>query len=89
MAENSSNNGGYVPEAGFIPDSKTAIAVATAVWNAIYGEDQIVQQLPIHAALSEGVWFVKGSLPAGYRGGVAHARIDKRTGRILSVSHSK
>ena len=75
----------YVPPAGFVPDSITAIRIAEAVWIPIYGEDQIRRQRPFHARLANNVWTVIGSLPRGWVGGVALAEISKRDARILRV----
>ena len=79
----------YVPPNGFVPDSITAVRIATAVWNPIYGEQQIQGEQPYRASLREGIWTVEGSLPDDYIGGVAIAEIAKRDGRIVRVSHGK
>ena len=78
-----------VPSNGFVPDEKTAIKIAEAVWIPIYGERQIQSEQPFVASLKNGVWTVEGSLPKGWDGGVAIAEIAKRDGRILRVSHGK
>ena len=78
-----------VPSNGFVPDEKTAIKIAEAVWIPIYGEHQIQSEKPFVASLKNGVWTVEGSLPKGWDGGVAIAEISKRDGRILRVSHGK
>jgi hypothetical protein len=72
-----------------VPDAKTAIRIAEAVWIPVYGEEKIRQERPIHARLhgSKDRWLVTGSLPKGYIGGVALAVISKTDGRILRVSH--
>lgn len=79
----------YVPKDGFVPDAKTAIRIAVAVWSPIYGEKKIQREKPYKAKLKNGVWLVEGSLPKGYLGGVAYASISKRDGRILNVIHTK
>ena len=79
----------YVPPAGFVPDSSTAVRIAEAVWIPIYGEEQIARERPFSATLRNGVWTVGGSLPKGQAGGVAVAEISKRTGRIIRVSHGR
>ena len=79
----------YVPPAGFVPDSSTAVRIAEAVWVPIYGEQQIARERPFIAMLRHGVWTVSGSLPTGQPGGVAVAEISKRTGRIIRVSHGR
>jgi hypothetical protein len=78
----------YVPAAGFVPDSLTAVRIAVAVWTPIYGHAVIDREQPYRAELHGGVWRVVGSLKRG-PGGVALAEIAKRDGRILRVSHGK
>ena len=83
-------NAHYVPEEGFVPNEKTAIAIAQAVWAPIYGERQIRHEAPFHATLKNGVWTVRSSgPPPGYFGGSAIAQITKRDGRVLVVSHER
>ena len=83
---------GYMPPAGFVPDSATAVRIAVAVWIPIYGEPQIMSEKPFVATLKDSVWTVTGSLhpaPKGQlvNGGTAVAKIAKRDGRILFVIH--
>lgn len=82
-------SGSYKPDAGFVPDEETAIAIAVAVWNPIYGKKHIDGEKPFHATLKNGVWSVSGSLPDGWVGGVAEAEISKEDGRILKIIHGK
>jgi len=79
----------YKPKEGYVPDEKTAIRIAVAVWIPIYGEKQIEKEKPYQAKLDKGVWIVEGSLPEGMTGGVAIAEITKGDGCILRVSHGK
>jgi NTF2 fold immunity protein len=79
----------YVPDEGFIPSKEVAIKVAVAVWGPIYGAEKIAKEKPYRATLTDGVWTVEGSLPKGSKGGVALARIAKKDGRILRVTHGK
>jgi hypothetical protein len=78
----------YVPKNGFIPNEKTAIAVADAVLAEIYGENQIKGEQPFTAKLDGGIWIVTGSLHTP-NGGVAEIRISKKDGCILHVTHGK
>lgn len=78
------------PKDGYVPDAKTAIKIAVAVWEPIYGEGAIAREKPYHAQLTNGTWIVEGSLPKGMTlGGVAIAGIAKDDGRILRVSHGQ
>jgi hypothetical protein len=79
----------YKPKNGYVPDAETAIAVAVAIWNPIYGKKQIEEEKPFKASLSNGVWTVEGSLPEGYVGGVAIAEISKDDCKVLRVIHEK
>lgn len=79
----------FFPKEGFVPDEETAIRIAEAVWIPIYGEEQINSEKPFKAVLVDDTWIVTGSLPEGYVGGVAEARISKTDGRILGVIHGE
>jgi hypothetical protein len=60
-----------------------------AVWTPIYGKAKIEGEAPYKATLHENTWYVSGSLPSGFDGGVAEAEIAKNDGRILRISHGK
>ncbi len=79
----------YKPAGGYIPDEETAIIIAVAVWSPIYGKEQIEKGKPYKAILRNGIWYVIGSLPEGWRGGVAEAAIDKESGCIIRISHGQ
>ena len=79
----------YKPKEGFVPTKEVAIRIAVAVWEPIYGEEHIASKKPYHARLTNGVWVVEGSLPAGTIGGAPQAEISKGDGRILRVSHGQ
>ncbi len=78
-----------MPPAGYVPDAATAIKIAVAVWEPIYGRDHIAQKKPFHATLKDGIWTVDGSLPKNSPGGVPEAEIAQKDGKILRVSHGK
>jgi hypothetical protein len=79
----------FKPVQGYVPDATTAIKIAVAVWEPIYGVEKISKQKPYVAVLTNGVWKVQGSLPKQYIGGVAEAEISKEDGKILRVSHGQ
>jgi NTF2 fold immunity protein len=79
----------YMPAGGYVPDATTAIKIAVAVWEPIYGRDHIAQKKPFHATLKNGIWTVEGSLPKGWLGGVPEAEIAQKDGRILRISHGR
>ena len=74
---------------GFVPDEETAIKIAESVWYPIYGSD-IYTELPFKAEMvGDSIWFVHGTLPKGFFGGVCMIRIRKSDGKILFVGHEK
>jgi len=77
------------PPEGYVPNSEVAIRIALAVWEPIYGHEQIASESPYIAKLKYGIWHVSGSLPEGWVGGVAEIEIDKETGKIIRVSHGE
>jgi hypothetical protein len=79
----------YKPKQGYVPNKETAISIAIAVWIPIYGKNQIESEKPYSAKLDNGRWFVTGSLPKGWEGGVAEAEISKDDGKIIRISHGK
>ncbi len=79
----------YKPLVGYVPDQETAIRIAVAVWIPIYGKDQIEEKKPYKAILENGIWYVRGSLPEGWFGGVAEAEIHKESGCIIRISHGQ
>ncbi|MGH9698648.1 MAG: NTF2 fold immunity protein [Candidatus Acidiferrales bacterium] len=78
----------FKPKDGFVSDEKTAIAVARAILNGVYGEKQISAEEPLSASLRGETWTVKGT-PHMPNGGVAEIEISKETGKVLRVTHGK
>jgi len=77
------------PKNGFVPDERTAIAIAEAVLIPIYGEEHIKSERPFKATLKGGTWHIEGYLPEGLVGGVAEVRISKADARIIHVTHGR
>ncbi len=78
----------YKPPEGYVPNAETAIKIAEAVWEPIYGE-RINKKKPFVATLNNGIWTVEGTLPDNKFGGVPYIDISKEDGKILRVSHTK
>lgn len=77
------------PRQSLVPDARTAIRIALAVWGPIYGDDKIADEKPFVARLRNGVWTVEGSLPEGSVGGAAYIEINEADGKVLKVTHFK
>jgi hypothetical protein len=73
----------------YVPDEKTAISIAEAVWLPIFGE-KIYNSKPFIATLDtiKMIWTVKGTLNA-YKGGVPYIQLQKSDAKIVTVYHTK
>jgi hypothetical protein len=81
---------GYNPNNGFVPDAKTAVAIARAILVPIYGRQTIASEEPLVAARRGDLWIVRGSLHCGAPacvGGTAEVKLSAKDGRILHVTH--
>ena len=66
-------------------------AEAEKIWVEIYGND-IIEQKPYEVSFDEdnNVWLVNGVFHEKYAsGGVAYILIEKNTGKVLAVWHTK
>src|SRR4051812_36641341 len=79
----------------YVPEEKTAIAIAEAILKPIYGEKTIMDEEPFRGGLNDGIWTVagtlncrdsKGTVTSSCRGGVAEVRLSREDGRILNVT---
>lgn len=75
------------PDSGFVPDSRTASALAEAYLTPLYGEQAVLMQRPFTAVIRDSVWVVSGYIPANHLGGVATIHILRRDGRVLHTEH--
>ena len=54
-----------------------------------FGKDLKKTLFLISASEHEGFWYVNGSLPKGWVGGVAHIKIRKKDGAVMGYLHTK
>ena len=82
----------------YVPDEKTAVAIAEAVLIPVFGEEKIFSERPFKAKLDGEIWTVSGTLHCADGqggtttdcvGGTAEVRLSKRDGRILRMMHYK
>ena len=80
----------YIPKDGFVPDKGTALAIANAVALPIYGKKQMDDEKPLRAELDGGVWTILGTLNcSSCVGGTLVMQIDKASGKVLFLIHTK
>ena len=85
---------GFIPPRGFEPSAEVAVAIVEAAMCPVSGKATVISERPFKATLQRGIWIVRGSVPcedpppgAVCPGGTAEARISKKTGRILYITH--
>jgi hypothetical protein len=80
-----------VPRDGcYVPDAETAVRIAEAVCEPIYGRERVVGQRPFEASLNnKSVWVVRGSRPNAASGAVISVEIFQPDSRILRVSYDE
>jgi hypothetical protein len=80
----------FTPKNGYVPDKETAVAIAYAVAIPVYGKDQVESEKPFRAELESEKWTVLGTLDKRWTsGGTVIVQIDKATGQIVYLNHSK
>ncbi|WP_162996785.1 NTF2 fold immunity protein [Mucilaginibacter kameinonensis] len=68
---------------GLVPDQKTAIKIAEAVWLPIYGK-KIYDEEPFIASLTEnGNWMILGSIHGQHGGGELMIILQPKDGKII------
>jgi hypothetical protein len=78
-----------VPTAGYIPDSATAIAIATAVCVPVLGKKLVESEQPLKAGLKNEAWTVIGTFHGKSAGGELIVQLDKKTGTVLYLGHTQ
>ena len=83
---------GYTPQEGFVPTAELAVSIAEQVLVQIYGKEQIEKQKPFSINIDNGIWVIEGFWDkSDYQvdGGNVYLEMDKLSGKILKVVHTK
>lgn len=80
---------GYCPSEGYVDTPKLAVQLADIILCSIYGKEEIAEQYPFQVHLDNGVWVIEGYIEEGLMGGSAYIEIDKKTGAVLKLLHTK
>lgn len=77
----------YAGVFGEVKNAKEAVQIAAEIVREEYGNDEYPYIVKFNK--NANAWIVKGSLPIFRVGGVASVAIDKNTGEILMMIHTK
>jgi hypothetical protein len=72
-----------------IKDKETAIAVAEPILFKIYGKKNIIDERPYECYLINRYWYISGTLPKGWVGGVFEIIINSKDGKVIKLIHGK
>lgn len=80
----------FHPKEGFVPDKRTATAIAYAVALPLFGKKELDSELPLKADLKDGVWTILGTMQCRTcAGGTLLVQIDKESGKVLFLIHTQ
>jgi hypothetical protein len=72
-----------------IRDKDVAITIAEPILFSIYGKAAITGEKPYECYLIDGYWFLSGTLPKNYSGGVFEIIMSAKDARIIKITHGK
>jgi len=72
-----------------IKEKEIAIAVVEPVLFKIYGKKNIISERPYECYLIDGYWYICGTLPKNWNGGVFEIIISSKNGEVIKLIHSK
>jgi hypothetical protein len=72
-----------------IKNKATAIAIAEPILFDIYGKKEIINERPYECYLVDGYWYLSGTLPKDWLGGVFEMIINSKNGEIIKLTHGK
>lgn len=72
-----------------IKDKETAIEVAEPILFKIYGKKNITGERPYECYLIDGYWYICGTLPKNWMGGVFEIIINSKNGQVIKLVHGK
>ena len=77
---------GFIPKE-FVRDKETAIKIAIAIMEPIFGSHQFKNYLPLKAELKDTLWEISRKPPFGVnvKGGILRILIDKKSGAIIDI----
>ncbi|MEQ2009488.1 MAG: NTF2 fold immunity protein [Limisphaerales bacterium] len=87
MSNEQMNERGVPRTRGYVADAATAIRIAEAVCEPIYGVERLANQRPFHTSYTNGTWIVRGRRAASGQAEVLFVEIAERDGRVLKMGY--
>jgi hypothetical protein len=72
-----------------IRESSVAVGVAEPILFAKYGKEEILTERPYEVYLIDGYWYIRGTIPKGWKGGGFEIVLSSINGKIIKLTHYK
>lgn len=72
-----------------IKNSESAVSIAETILVNLYGKAIINSEKPFECYLVDGYWYLRGTLPKNYTGGVFEMIMSAKDGRVVKLVHGK
>ena len=72
-----------------INDKEMAIAIAESILFKIYGRENIIEQRPFESYMINKYWYISGTLPKDWNGGVFEIIINSKNAQVIKLIHGK
>lgn len=78
-----------VPVEILIKNKQTLIQIAEPILFAAFGRESVVSERPYEIYLFGDYWLMNGTMPRNILGGTFSIAIDRRTCKVVGISHGK
>jgi|GEM_PF-6263232 len=79
----------YSTKISNVTDEETAVKIAVTAFSEIYEDCLDEMPFEVYFNTNANAWIVHGTLPEGWDGGVASIAIERDTGKVLLLMHTK
>lgn len=72
-----------------IADKQTLINITEPILFKIYGKENIIEQRPYEIYLFDDYWIMSGTIPQNMVGGTFTIALNKKTCKVIGITHGK
>jgi hypothetical protein len=72
-----------------VNDEKTLIEITEPILFQVYGKGQILNERPYEIYLFGDYWIMNGTMPRDMKGGTFTIAINRRTCKVIGITHGK
>ena len=72
-----------------INDKQTLIEIAEPILFRVYGKENIISERPYEIYLFGDYWIMNGTMPLSMKGGTFTIAINRKTCKVIGITHGK